>query len=99
MNAQQIYGAALDLTQRMATAAAIDDWPVVAELEQQRATLIGDLAKSRTVIPADQRLPVADLIRRIELLGATILERATVRRSHVGILIREPGTRTPTTDP
>lgn len=98
MDAQRIYGAALDLTQRMATAAAVDDWQAVAELEQQRAALIGDLAATRNAIPAEQRLPIADLIRRIEVLGATILERATVRRSHIGILMRDTNAQPPTSD-
>lgn len=88
MDLLQSYEALLELSSQMVDAARRQEWDALDQLQQQRTVLIAALPDEIPSSAHSQATDVADIIRRIQLHDATILEHATASREQIGDLIK-----------
>jgi Flagellar protein FliT len=89
MDIEASYRAALNLTQKMLTAATALDWAALAPLEVQRAALLASTPPLSTLkLTPAQTSSLAQFISEMERDNAEILDIAQVAQEHVKILLR-----------
>lgn len=88
MEIEKQYAAVLELTQKMLSAASIQDWGALTQIEKQRARLVYDAVHTNVILSPSEKGKIAALIVEIERESAEIVTRVQGIQEHTKILLR-----------